>query len=60
MTRGFGNPQDYPRLIQQLARFLPPSSRTKEVWDTYTRNREKIEEKYGGRMPTLAQLRRLG
>ena len=59
MTRGMGSPSDYPALIVNLARYLPPSlPGAKTIWSMYSRNRKKIEAKAGRKMPTLAQLRR--
>ena len=59
MVAGRGNSSEYPMLIHRLAELWPVSSHS-SLWSIYSRNRKKIERKYGGSMPTLKSLRRRG
>lgn len=57
MTAGRGRPSEYPALIKRLAT-LWPVAKHPALWAIYSKNKRKIEAKYGKKLPTLAQLRR--
>lgn len=59
MTRGFGNPAEYPALIKRLADQYPvEDSANRAVWAAYRKNLKGIESKAGRAMPSMKSLRR--
>jgi len=58
MTRGFGSPGEYPKLLRRLAK-LWPVAQHRSLWAEFTRLRPKIVAKAPRSIPTLAQLRRV-
>ena len=61
MDRGFGNRSEYPKLIVELAKRYPVSSkRNKVIWDAYRREYDSIAAKCWKHLPTVAELRKLG
>lgn len=57
MIRGFGDRNDYPWLIRQLAMRYPPTiPEYMHIWNRYEQFRQDISEKAGVRMPTARQL----
>lgn len=59
MTRGFGNPAEYPALVKRLADQYPvEDSANRAVWAAYRKNLKGIEAKVGRAMPSMKSLRK--